>query len=292
MFNYFDEISENVYFNVLNNISIEDNENLDNKFNDENFRTSHKNEENNKDNLEECHIIYDIFKTNNQNEITAKSTSVEENSKDLNNNSLNQKNELLGKKRNNSKINKLSDNYLKRRCKNLVFDNLFDFINNKINIVYKGNIGQGRLIKKLLHLNQEQKSNGDAKFNKNLINKSLKEILSENISSKFTNYSPYHNKNLIDLLIDENKSKNAEYFKRLFSLKFSECLKHFNGSENFKELEGMNTFDSLKSQIRKREGNDYLQALNCYITNFENIIFNKRERKTKEEKLLGKGNIE
>ena len=169
MFNYFDEISENVYFNVLNNISIEDNENFDNKFNDENFRTSHKNEENNKDNLEECHIIYDIFKTNNQNEITAKSTSVEENSKDLNNNSLNQKNELLGKKRNNSKINKLSDNYLKRRCKNLVFDNLFDFINNKINIVYKGNIGQGRLIKKLLHLNQEQKSNGDAKFNKNLI---------------------------------------------------------------------------------------------------------------------------
>ena len=75
-------------------------------------------------------------------------------------------------------------------------------------------------------------------------------------------------------------------------MKFSECVKHFNGSENFKELEGMNTFDSLKSQIRKREGNDYLQALNCYITNFENIIFNKRERKTKEEKLLGKGNIE
>ena len=134
-------------------------------------------------------------------------------------------------------------------------------------------------------MNQEQKSNGNSIFNKNLINKSLKEILSENISPKFTNYSPEHNKNLIYLLIDENKTGNAEYFKRLFNLKFSECLKHFNGSKNFEELEGMNTFDSLKGQNRKKEGHDYLQKLNCYITNFEKIILNKRERKAQEEKL-------
>ena len=69
-------------------------------------------------------------------------------------------------------------------------------------------------------------------------------------------------------------------------MKFSECLKHFNGSKNFKELEGMNTFDSLKSRIRKNEGDDYLLNLNFYISNFEKQINNKRERKTKKEKLL------
>ena len=48
----------------------------------------------------------------------------------------------------------------------------------------------------------------------------------------------------------------------------------------------MNTFDSLKSRIRKNEGDDYLLNLNFYISNFENQINNKRERKTKKEKLL------
>lgn len=48
----------------------------------------------------------------------------------------------------------------------------------------------------------------------------------------------------------------------------------------------MNTFDSLKSGIRKKEGDQYLHSLNYYIINFEKHINNKRERKTKKEKLL------
>ena len=230
----------------------------------------------------ECPINGDTLENNIQNEITAKSTNFEEKL----NSSLKQKNELLRKKRTYSKINIFANDNLIRKCKKLLFENLFNFINYIIYISIKKNIGHRRFIKKLLPLNQEQKSNGDAKFNKNLINKSLKEILSENISPKFKNYSPDHNKNLVDLLTDENKTENAEYFKRLFSLKFSECLKHFNGSKNFKELEGMNTFDSLKSRIRKKEGDDYLHNLNYYISNFEEQVNNKRERKTKKEKLL------
>ena len=75
-------------------------------------------------------------------------------------------------------------------------------------------------------------------------------------------------------------------------MKFSECLKHFNGSKNFKELEGMNTFDSLKSRIRKKEGDDYLHNLNYYISNFEEQVNNKRERKRKKREIIGRKNIE
>ena len=48
----------------------------------------------------------------------------------------------------------------------------------------------------------------------------------------------------------------------------------------------MNTFDSLKSGIRKKEGDHYLLNLNYYINNFEKQINNKRERKVKKQKLL------
>ena len=290
--NIFDNISENDYSNDLNISLLENSENSDIEFKHENFYNIIKDEENSKNNLEECHIIGDFWKNNIQNEITAKSTNFEEKTKELNNKSLNQKNELLRQKRNNSKINIFSDDYLRRRCKNLLFENLFIFINDKINIVNNNNIIQGRLVKKLLPLNQVQKSNGNAEFNKNFLNKSLREIFNENISPKFKKYSPDHNKNIIDLLTDENKNENAGYFKRLFSLKFSECLKHFSGSNNLKDLEGMTTFDSLKSEIRKKEGDDYLETLNYYITNFEVLINKKRVRKAKEKKFLEKKNIE
>ena len=278
----FEGFENDDYFNNLNISLIEGNQEISN--NELNYFVDKPKEKDNSN--EECPINGDDMKNNIQNEITAKSTNFEEKSKELNNSSLNQEDKLLRKKRNNSKPIIFSNEKFIRRCKKLLFENLFNFINYIIYISFKKNIGQGRFIKKLLPLNQEQKSNGDAKFNKNLINKSLKEILSENISPKFKNYSPDHNKNLVDLLTDENKTENAEYFKRLFSLKFSECLKHFNGSKNFKELEGMNTFDSLKSRIRKNEGDDYLLNLNFYISNFEKQINNKRERKTKKEKLL------
>ena len=272
--------NDNDYFDNLNYILIEENKEI---FNNElNYFVDIPKD----NNMEEYPINDDAMKNNTQNEITEKSTNFEEKSKKLNNSPINQNDKLLKKKRNNSKPNIFSDENLIRKCKKLLFENLFNFINYIIYISFKKNIGQGRFIKKLLPLNQEQKSKGNAKVSKNLINKSLKEILSENISTKFTNYSPEHNKNLVDLLTDENKTENAEYFKRLFSLKFSECLKHFNGNGNFKELEGMNTFDSLKSGIRKKEGDQYLHSLNYYIINFEKHINNKRERKTKKEKLL------
>ena len=263
----FEAFENDDYFNNLNISLIEGNQEISN--NELNYFVDIPKE---KDNSKEEFppINDDAMKNNIQNEITEKSTNFEEKSKELNNSSLNQEEKFLRKKRNNSKPIIFSNVNFIRRCKQLLFENLFNFINYIIYISFKKNIGQGRFIKKLLFLNKEQKSNGDAKFNKNLINKSLKEILSENISPKFTNYSPDHNKNLVDLLTDENKTENAEYFKRLFSLK----------------LEGMNTFDSLKSRIRKNEGDDYLLNLNFYISNFEKQINNKRERKTKKEKLL------
>lgn len=109
------------------------------------------------------------------------------------------------------------------------------FSNRKLKIIfYKNNLGQGRFIIQLLSLRKEEKSTGNAKFNKNFLYKSLREIFGQKISRRITNFSPDHNKNFIEFLFDE-KNENNEYFKRLFDMKFSECLAPFM-EKNFQRI--------------------------------------------------------
>ena len=104
---------------------------------------------------------------------------------------VNRQTSLLNKKRKENyntnspkKHTKYSFDNLKRECKHLVIESVLKFINNKISEVYEGNIGDGIKIKKLFKLNQSQKKNADVEFNKIFITKTLKEILSQNITKK------------------------------------------------------------------------------------------------------------
>jgi len=171
------------------------------------------------------------------------------------------------------KHTKYSDDNIRRTCKHIILTNLFDFINKKISEQYNNNIGKGIYIKKLLIINQEQKCNSKSKFNKEFLNKSLKDIFSENISKRYT-YPLDHNKNLINRLMNEKDEKKRIYFNNLFNLTFLECLKHFRGDYNISELEGLNGLD----EIKKKYGNDsdYLNLLNYYFLNFEDITNKKR----------------
>ena len=116
---------------------------------------------------------------------------------------------LLNKKRKknfeNKKVRekhtKFSCDNLKRTCKHLVVEYVMKFINKKIFEVYGGYIDNGLLKKQLFKLNQSQKTNADVEFNKIFINKSLKDILSQNITKQITLYEPEHNKKVIDKII-------------------------------------------------------------------------------------------
>ena len=58
---------------------------------------------------------------------------------------------------------------------------------------------------KPLTINQKQKANVLIQFNQEFLNKSIGDIFSENISTKYTNYPLSHNKDLIqDLLNDKD----------------------------------------------------------------------------------------
>jgi len=194
-------------------------------------------------------------------------------------------NKLLGNKREKDIIRQFAkkdtkyryDN-LKRECKHLVIENIMKFINDKIYEAYKGNIGIGLTKKKLLKLNQSQKANADAEFNKIFIRKTLKEILSQNITKQINFYEQDYNKKLIETLLLEQREK----FEKLFNLTFIEYLEHFIGDKEIEELNGLTLFTELKDQIIKKhvkEGELYYENLKLFLSDFENKINKAKSRK-------------
>ena len=195
-------------------------------------------------------------------------------------------NALMNKKRNNydptKKSCKLRNDNLKRKCKHLVIENVLQFINNKIFEVYKGNIGDGLLIKKLFKLNQSPIINTDAQFNKNFITKTLKDILSQNITNHMTSFDINHNKKVIETIIMEKK----EEFEKLFNLTFIDCLQHFIGNHKIEELNGLTLFSELKEEIISKnikDGEYYYEKLRLFLIGFENIIKNTKPRKKRKK---------
>ena len=202
---------------------------------------------------------------------------------------INAINALLNKKRENDctpkyekKHTKFSYDNLKRECKHLVIENVINFINKKIFEVYKGNIGNGIITKKLLKLNQSQKINSDVEFNKLFINKNLKEILSQNITKKYKLFGQDHNKKVIEKIISEKKSE----FEKLFNITFIECVEHFIGKKNIEDLDGLTLFSDLKEQIVSKydkDGESYYENLKLFLERFEIKINKAKSRKKRAE---------
>lgn len=203
-----------------------------------------------------------------------------------------QENTKLGRKRNAlsekaSKHNKFSDDNITRKCKHLVIKNAFNFINEKIYKIYKGKIGNGLFIKELKVLNQSQKADNSANFNKNFLTKKLGEIFSDKISGRISNFPSDHNKLLIKKLMNEMDEDKKQYFNGLFNLSFIQCLNHFCGKYSINELEGLKCFIDIKKNIIEKypdDGEEYFNLLSYYFNNFEHIINNKREKKSSNQK--------
>ena len=197
---------------------------------------------------------------------------------------------LLGKKQkgnsgSSGRHSKYSYDNLRKKIKHLVLGNVLKFINDKIKEKYNWEINHGIFIKKLLIINKKQISDVSAQFNKEFLNKTLGEIYSEIISTRYNKYHPYHNSTLIKVLTNDKDEDKKKYFKKLFDITFIDCLKHFRGSQKIEELAGLIEFNNIKSQYK--EDKDYLRCLDYFIMNYEDITINKKERKrnTKDGKI-------
>ena len=203
---------------------------------------------------------------------------------------LNEKEKLndkikAGRKKKNSfetgNHNKYTSDNIIRKCKTVIVNVLFNFINKKIKDIYKKSLENSLIPRKLMKMNQSQIINSRVKYNQSFLYKTLKEIFSENLSLRCSKFKIDHNKNLINELLNEKDKIKKIFFNDLFSLTFLDCINHFRGSKNIYCLEGLPNYNEICESLNGDE--DYKESFKCYIDNFENIIKNKKARKSNKE---------
>ena len=212
---------------------------------------------------------------------------------------LNEKEKLqdklkAGRKKKNSyetgNHNKYTSDNIIRKCKTVLINVLFNFINKKIKDIYKKSLENSSNTKKLMKMNQSQIINSRVKYNQSFLYKTLKEIFSENLSLRCSKYKIDHNKNLINELLNEKDKIKQIFFNDLFSLTFLDCINHFRGSKNIYCLEGLPNYNEICQNLNGDD--DYKESFKCYIDNFENIIKNKKSRKSNKDANNKKNNLE
>ena len=173
---------------------------------------------------------------------------------------------------------KIANDNMIRKCKHLVINNCIEFLNFQIKKIYHNNIGEGILIKKILDINQIQKSDNKLESTKLFLNKKLSEIFSVDISSKYTSFLPDHNKILISRLLNEEDIEKREKFQKIFNLTFADCIQLFLGNNNkYIEFKAFPVLDEIKDELN--EDNEYLEKIKNFLLNFEDIIKHKKPRK-------------
>ena len=190
---------------------------------------------------------------------------------------------LIGRKTKNSdelgEHNKFTDDNLSRKCKRVLLEILFYYINNIIKKVYNNNIYDGENERQLMKLNQSQTICSKADYNREFLNKKLKEIFSNDISTKYTKHSLSHNRDLIQKLLNEEDEQKKIIFQKLFNLTFFNCLDHFRGTQKFQELEGMMLLDEACKQFQfDKDFEKYKHQFKNFIMNYEVIIMKKKLR--------------
>ena len=175
---------------------------------------------------------------------------------------------------------KFYDDNLTKKCKNIILKYALKFINKKIEEIYKDDIGYGKFKKELKIINQTNKVKSTVNVNKSFLDKTLKDIFSENISSRFYNFPETYNKTLIESLINEKDEEKKIFFTELFNITFLECLQYFmDDNDNNEKLNGFIKFSTIKESLLKKHDKRYIDAFIYFLRNFKEIINNKRSRK-------------
>ena len=180
--------------------------------------------------------------------------------------------------------NKFSDDNLIRRSKHFALESVWNYINKKIKILYSNESPNILKKKQLLKLSQKSAERSKVEYNKIFIYKTLGEIFSEDVSTRYSRFNINHNKNLIDNLLNEKDEKKRTTFQKIFKLTFLDCLKHFRGNVFIEELDGMKKFDDYLNETDFGYNSDeYKKILKIFINNYEKIVMEKNPRKKKQK---------
>ena len=215
-----------------------------------------------------------------KNSTTANTKIINSSTKENNNSDILKKKKSRGRKTKYSEEsgthNKNSFDNMTRKIKVLPLKSFLDYFNNKIKDIYKDSKLKSSW--KLEKLNQLQVSKANLEYNRIFFQKTLKEIFSDNITSKWKIKDKDHNKRIINNLLNEEDETKRKIFEKILNSTFLDLLKYLRG-----EKEGLEYFEGLKfdelmwSKIIK--GKNYYKEFIYTMNNIEKLIHEKKSRK-------------
>ena len=195
---------------------------------------------------------------------------------------------LIDKKRKRGKelineLNEYNPDKILRKIRTMSLRTVIIFINEMIKIIYNNDTRKSILIRQFLEINKKELSHSSVEFDKKFLYKELKEILSENISEKYSNFPPDKNKRLVEELI--TSENGGPYFQKLFELTFLDCLEHIRGTKIFSELMGLMDVEEMLNYEEFKIDKDEIDLYRDFISGYEKIIERKKSRNSKKKKI-------
>ena len=161
-----------------------------------------------------------------------------------------------------------------RKFKRVFFESILNFIKSSMKKVQTSANKYEKPI--LLKIEQHFISDTNVNFNKDLIQKKLRQIFSNNVSSKYSNYGLDYNRKLIEKIYNEKiQTKVID----ILEMTFLECLEHLRGSKHYEQLEGLeNVYEIVINELEKKENDEYMVNFKEFVNRFEQYYENKRSR--------------
>ena len=175
--------------------------------------------------------------------------------------------------------NKKSFDNLLRRLKHSLLKGLIIFINIKIKETHEDDKKQ-LPPPKILTLNQKDANNSSIAFNKKFIYKSIKEIFSSKLTTKYKSKKDdleIYNKDLINKLLSEKDIEKRNIFESILNVKFIDVVNYIIGKRNdLTQLYGLKLTDNLLEDMSIDE--EYSEKIFDIMRNLEKILNEKKSR--------------
>ena len=202
----------------------------------------------------------------------------------------NKKNKTGKKSKCIKKHDKFASDNVVRKIKRILFETLIRFINDSIK-TYKNNKSNQNVEKMettpfLVKINQKTISDTSKKSNIELIDSSLQDIFSRDVSVKMKNYGIDKNRKTIQEIIKNNQKRTME----ILNMTLEQCFDHLTGKCFYNELAGLE-FDNIINELKNKGETDefYIQSFTEEFNQFVNKYRNKRS-KTKKAKIISEKN--
>jgi len=203
----------------------------------------------------------------------------------------------LGRKTKNScqkgDHDKYSYDNMTKKLKQLLMNSFLNFVN--ANIIEEEREASTQKRKKdskwkvnltpcLVKIDQNIIGNIKVEYNLNLLNLTLKEIFSQDITSKIKKFNKDYNKKIIEGIF-QNKQKEKTI--KILNMTLLQCINHLTNKEYHPELQGLECeYENIINKLKcSGETDEYIELFKDLLGRFEEFYKNKRKKNgNKKEK--------